>query len=305
MNDTTYSLPSVSDDELLGLEAAIRHAQRNRSLDGLKVFGFGEVSIATGWPTAEPRFVAKRMLPMPERAAVDEPLAAIDEFASTLRSRGGTVLPYETRRVQRDDGLHVGYVVQPIVAKADLAETTLKTDTPEAFHPLLVAVRDFVAQCSDDHMALDAQVPNFAWVNGELQLLDITSPAGFDADGGLIYANAELSNQLVPALLRPVLAKATVDVFELYRGVAGALTQVAVFLNRVQAEAWVDPAIETFNEILDTPIERSTVDERWAQNVKDFPKIKNLLKMQRAWQEKIRRRPFEYLITDSFSGEVL
>lgn len=305
MGTDVYTLPQVDDELLEQLETRVQEAQKKRSLDGLKVFGFGEVSIALGWPTDEPLFVAKRLIPMPNAEAIDAPLAAIDEFTEGLRASGNKVLPFQTRRLQRSDGQHVGYVIQPIVPTEELAETVLRTDAPKPFHPLLVAVRDFVVKCADEDLALDAQVPNFAWRDDEPWLLDITSPASFDANDKLVYPSMPLANQLVPAVLRPVLAKATSDIFNLYRGKHGALTQVAVFLHRVKADAWVEPAIETFNEVLDEPIQLGAVKERWAQNVKDFPRIKSLLKAQRTWQETVRRKPYEYLITDSFTGEVL
>lgn len=305
MAEHPYQLPEISDVELLALEETIRSAQRARSLDGLTVLGFGEVSIALGWPVDEPRFVAKRLIPVDDAADLDGPLGAIDEFVDGLRASGGKVLPHATRRVRRDDGRHVGYVVQPLVRRGELAETVLTSEPPEAFHPLLVAVRDFVVRCADDHLILDAQIPNFAWRDGEIWLLDITSPARFDADGQLDYPNLPLANQLVPAPLRPALGKASADIFRLYRGHHGALTQVVVFLHRIGAEAWVEPAIATFNEALDEPIELNEVRARWERNVKEFPRVKKLLMVQRAWQEKVRRRPYEYLITDSFTGEVL
>lgn len=168
-----------------------------------------------------------------------------------------------------------------------------------------MAVRDFVTTCTNEYLVLDAQIPNFAWKNGEVSLLDITSPASFDAEDRLRYPNLPLANRLVPAPLRPALGKASSDILSLYRGPHGALTQVAVFLHRIGADDWVDSSIETFNEVLDVPIERKVVNERWAQNVKDFPRIKKLLMLQRAWQERVRRTPYEYLITDSFTGEVL
>ena len=149
-----FELPVVDDTELLELEAIVQQAQRARSLDGLRVLGFGEVSIALGWPLADPRFVAKRLIPVDNADDIDEPLAAIDDFVEQLRARGGKVLPYSTRRIQRGDGAYVGYLVQPVVDRAELAETVLKNDPPAAFHPLLVAVRDYVARCTDDHMAL-------------------------------------------------------------------------------------------------------------------------------------------------------
>ncbi|MEM9521400.1 MAG: DUF6206 family protein [Actinomycetota bacterium] len=305
MEAQPYELPEISDQELLALEATIQVAQRRRSLEGLKVLGFGEVSIAVGWPVEQPRFVAKRLIPVDDAAELDEPLAAIDEFVAGVRSNGGNALPHATRRIQRDDGRHVGYVVQPLVPADELAEKVLERETPEAGHPLLVAVRDFVMATTDDHLIMDAQVPNFAWRDDEVWLLDITSPASFDANDKLVYPNLPLANQLVPALLRPALGKASTDIYKLYRYPHGALTQVAVFLHRVHADAWVEPAIATFNEVLDEPIDPAVVAARWERNVKDFPRVKKLLMIQRAWQENVRRRPYEYLITDSFTGEVL
>ena len=299
-----FAIPSVSNDELLALESRIQQAQRERSVDGLKVFGFGEVSIAIGWPTNDPRFIAKRLIPMPDAELIEAPLRAIEAFVDQVHSRGGKVLPTETRRITRADGQHVGYVVQPIVPRDMLAETMLKGE-PEAFHPLLVAVRDFVVACGGDDVALDAQIPNFAWTDGEVWLLDVTSPASFDSAGRLVCSTLDLSKQLVPAVLGPVLDKASRDIFKQYRGVRGALMQVVVFLHRVGADAWVGAAIETFNEVLEVPIDPQVVHERWEQNQKDFLRVKKLVQLQRAWQEKVRRRPFEYLITDSFSGEVL
>lgn len=300
-----FVLPEVSDEELLALESRVQEAQRRRSIEGMTAFGFGEVSIALGWPSEAPRFVAKRLIPMDDAARVDAPLAAIDAYVGRFVERGHHVLPTQTRRVERPDGRHVGYVLQPVVAKDQLAETVLKTEAPAVAHPLLLAVREFVEACGGDGIMLDAQIPNFTWVDGKVSLLDVTSPGFFDQSAKLDNPMADMSNQLVPAVLRPAMVKATDDILQTYRGFHNQLTQVCVFLYRVNADAWVPPAIETFNEVLDVPIDAAVVLEKWEKNKKDFPKIKKLLQMQRAWQEKVRRVPYEYLITDSFTGEVL
>ncbi len=299
-----YAKPVVTDDELNDLEGQIQEAQRRRSLDGLTALGFGEVSIAIGWPTGDPRFVAKRLIPLADQARIDGPLADIDNAIATVRERGCLVLPTETRRITRADGLYVAYVVQPVVAREHLAETTLEQDQPEVDHPLLVAVRDFAMACATDRYALDSQIPNFAWVDGKLWLIDVTSPLTFDEAGKLTW-DTHMAKQMIPALLRPALQKMAQKIASDYLNPHGSLTQTVVFLKRIGADAWVEPAIETFNQTLDQPIDPEVVEQRWAQNVKDFPRIKNMLKLQRAWQEKVRRRPYEYLITDSFSGEIL
>ena len=59
-----FEAPAVDDDELREVEQAIQRAQRDRSVDHLHVLGLGEISVAVGWPTETPRFVAKRLLPL-------------------------------------------------------------------------------------------------------------------------------------------------------------------------------------------------------------------------------------------------
>jgi len=302
---STYELPLVTDDELLAIEKKVQAAQENRSLDGLNVYGFGEVSIALGWPTEDPRFIAKRMVPSTSAAGMEVPWKAIHAFTDGIEASEGKVLPFETRSIRRSDGNYLGYIVQPIVPKEELAETVLKTETPQPFHPLLIAVRDFVVDCSDDNLALDAQIPNFAWKDGEVQLLDISSPAWFDSNGKLDFPSMNLATSLVPTLIRPAFRKGVSDILALYRGKQGSLTQTVVFLNRIGAQDWIPAAIETFNEVLDEPIEISSVNEIWAQNVKDFPRVKKMCMAQRSWQEKVRRKPYEFLIMDSMNGKCL
>lgn len=299
-----FPTPEATDQQLLELEALFQKAQKERSVDGLNVFGFGEVSIAVGFPSDEPSFVAKRLIPLPEKSRIDSALADIDNYINRIRQSGGSVLPTVTRRIERPDGQHVAYVVQPIVPRECLAEVVLTNEEPQAGHPLLVAVRDFAMECVSDEMAIDTQIPNFTWVDGQVSLLDITTPATFDSSGTMTY-DTYMSKQLVLLPLRGALHKATEKVLGMYRGPHGSLTQTVVFLNRVGAQAWVEPAIETFNETLDEPIDPTEVKRRWDQNAKDFPRIKKMVQMQRAWQEKVRRTPFEYLITDSFTGEII
>ncbi len=55
------SLPDAT--ELGELEAVVIDALRSRDDSTLNVLGYGEVSIALGWPIDEPKFVCKRTPP--------------------------------------------------------------------------------------------------------------------------------------------------------------------------------------------------------------------------------------------------
>ncbi len=298
-----FEAPSVDDDELREVEQAIQRAQRDRSVDHLHVLGLGEISVAVGWPTETPRFVAKRLLPLADVGDARRDADAIVSFASAIEGGGGNLVGTDVRLLHRDDGAHVPYLLQPIVPRSALAETLLDDD-PVDEHPAFVALHDLVTTVGDGRFAIDPQIPNFAWHDDMLWLFDFSTPMTYD-EHGRFNANFDSGYSLLPTVLKPVLKREVAKIFEYYRSPTQALTQTLVFLRRIDADRWVDPALLTFNRRLEQPIVRDDVDALYERQVREFPRIKNLARLERAWQEKVRRRPYEYVITDSFSGRVL
>ncbi|MEL6891949.1 MAG: hypothetical protein AAFP84_10145 [Actinomycetota bacterium] len=64
--------PDVTDEQLVALEARIQAGLRCRSLDGLRVIGFGEIGVAIGVPDDEPVAVVKRVPAVADRTDLDE-----------------------------------------------------------------------------------------------------------------------------------------------------------------------------------------------------------------------------------------
>ncbi len=306
MNETPFPLtvPTLSDQDLLEVEEQVLVAVNTRSVDHLNVFGLGEISVAIGWPTDEPVAVVKRLIPNPDPQRTLSDIEQVRGFRSKIEERGGAVLPTDLRTVTRDDGHVIPYMVQPAVPRAMLAETVLDNDQPVAEHPLLVALYDYVERVSTDRFSIDPQIPNFAWHEGGLWLFDFSTPQLYDADGNFA-ANFDSGLLTLPALVRPVASRQVSKIFEYYRSHTGALTQTIVFLKRIGADRWVEPALETFNARLSDPIHAATVEERYRAQVKEFPQLKRLVQIQRTWIERVRREQFEFIITDSFAGTIL
>jgi hypothetical protein len=304
---TAWEPPVLAEDELHEIESRIVNAFETRSTDGLNVLGFGELGLAIGWPTAEPRMVVKRQtVGTPETVRAD--LDRMQAYHDALETRELPVLPTELRTIRLDSGADAAYVVQPLVQRDDLVEHILPTVTPEAFHPILVAIRDAVIRVVHDGpeggLSVDAQVTNFAWTGDSVTIIDTTPPLVWGPNGGPFY---DVGNYLlaIPAPLRPAAMKITRQQGDRVRSATGALTQTCVFLKRIELDEWVDPAIETFNAALPTPIVRAEVEKLFGEATKNFPLIKLMARIQRFWQTKIRRGEYQYFITNSFSGEIL
>ena len=296
--------PTLGDEDLAIVEEHFQKALRERSVDHLRVFGFGEISVAVGYPIDHPTAVLKRLPPNRDSAHADFQLSLIEDFRDSIVRRGGRIVPTEIRGFLRDDGLIVPYIIQPVIPKEMLADTVIATDEPTVDHPILLALYDYVMQVGDNRLTIDSQITNFAWHDDQLWLHDMSTPHTYDALGKY-DGDFSTGFQALPAVLKPLLQKEVAHIFEYYLSPTGALTQTAVFLKRIDADDWVQPALETFNARLDTPIEINEVNALYAKQLKEFPRLKQLARIQRAWQTHVRRKPYEILITNSFSGEIL
>jgi len=303
---TSWTLPVVSDEELLDVERAVLRAFDARSTEELKIFGFGELGIAVGWPTAEPRAVVKRQAPGPVDQ-LDADMSRMKEFHEALTAAGAAVIPTDVRTITNPRGKRIPYLVQPIVERNDLAENLIAEGSPAVDDKILVSLRDTVARVVSDSpsggLSIDAQVTNFAWDGERVVLLDTTPPLIWGANSGPMY---DVGNYLtaVPFALRPVAMQLTRKSGDDYRTARGVLQQTAVYLRRIDQERWVDSAISCFNEVLGEPLTRPEIDKSFARVVRDLPTIKRLARVERLWATKVRKRPYEFFITNSFTGEI-
>ncbi|MCB1257728.1 MAG: hypothetical protein KDB26_11520, partial [Microthrixaceae bacterium] len=53
------------------VESAVLHALESGDESGLRILGYGEISLVIGWPTQQPAFACKRLPPFADRAAAD------------------------------------------------------------------------------------------------------------------------------------------------------------------------------------------------------------------------------------------
>lgn len=304
---TLWELPRLSDEELESVEQAILRAYDSRSVDHLRILGLGELGLAVGWPTDDPVAVCKRQAAGPA-ADVESDAHRMQHYQAALEERGARVLPTDLRALDAGNNRAVPYLVQPIVPPEQLAENIIAADDPRPNHPILTAVRDIVLNVVTDQpefgLSIDAQITNFAVDADGPVLLDFTPPLIWDSTGGPFYdIGAYLS--AIPLPLRPTALKLTRRSGDRYRTARDTLRMTAVYLKRIDQERWVDSALATFNDRLDEPLRRDVVDSTYDEMIRDLPMIKRLARVQRAWQTRVRRRRYEFFITNSFTGEIL
>ncbi len=305
MTQADWSDPTlaIDDDELVAVERSVLSALHRRSVDDLRVLGFGEAGLAVAWPADEPRLVLKRLM------STDEPGESRHLFELIERYRAAVephvvVAPTETRLITDDEGRSVPYMVQWLYAADDLLENVLAAHTPDPGFAALVALRDAaLSALGDGRQILDSQPSNFAWVDDTLVFFDIGTPFLYDDDGPVLEFGAML--ETMPAALRPLVRREIGKVNSHLGTPFGNLEHAALGLVRIGQERWLDAAVACFNERLREPLDVATIAKRGETFRRQLRFFKQTMRVQRAWVTRVRRRSYDFFITDSWTGEIL
>lgn len=287
----------LTDAELAALHVEVSAALDRRDHSELNVIGGGEVSIALGCPTERPRVVCKRLAPM-STAELDSYRELIHHYIDGLAAIGVEVVPTELRAVEQGDR-HVAYVVQPLVPTDSLGHHVLGRCEPDADHPVLVALADTITRATD-RLSVDAQVTNWSWDGSALTLLDVGTPFMWDESGVLLFDLDSLSAML-PAVVRRSTKKDITALFARWKQPRGVALDVVANLYREGLSDWVEPTIERMNATLDheDPIRADEARSVFEQDKRTFPRLKKMQQLERVWCTKVRRRRYEFFVSES------
>lgn len=297
------SAPLPTADELLELESEVGRALSTGDVGTLDVIGFGEISIALGWPAGEPRVVCKRSPPFTP-AQFEHYQRLVTRYIAELTTIGVTAVTTTMVPVARRDRL-IGYLIQPLLPASTLADRVLRETTPSADHPLLAELGRLVAGAGP-RLSVDAQVSNWAWDGRSLTLLDVGTPFLWDEPGRLQLDMTPFLSML-PAPVRPLARRDLEAMAGRWRTGRGTALDVIAGLHRLELDEWIGPMLTALNEALD-PDEPLTAAEGRAlfdEDLATWPRLKRLQQVQRAWRTRIMRRPYEFFIQNSFSGEIV
>jgi len=272
--------PSIED--LTQLEADVRRALDHHDYQALSIVGFGEVSVGLGWPTAQPAWVCKRTPPF-SAAEFDAYRDLVNTYVAELRASGVDVVDTDVVGVRRNHDT-IGYVVQPLLAKETLGRQVLAAATPDPLHPYVQAVVQTIG-CVSDRISIDAQITNFAWDGHKATLLDVGT---------------------IPAPMRSMMRNELTDVVARWKTPRAVGTDIVANLLREGLDEWVDPMIAALaTEVPGEPISRADAEASLDEDLKTFPKIVKLKRVQRLFQTRVRRQPYDFFINSTYHGDSL
>ncbi|MFN8161248.1 MAG: DUF6206 family protein [Solirubrobacterales bacterium] len=290
-------MSTLGPEGLAELDRMVEEALGRGDERGLRVLGYGEISLVLGWPAEEPVFACKRLPAFPDRARFDAYGETLADYVASLGEAGVEVVPTEFEAVGRSDGRVVGYAVQPALDPSTLGPAVLAAGEPSEGHPLVEALIEAAARTVNPRRGLDAQLSNWVWeTGGRLRYLDVTTPMLWSA-GGDLRLDLDLLVQPLPAALRPPVRRFLgPKILDSYRDLREVMEDVCGNLLKERLEAWLPAFLAAANRHLSEPLGEQEVRRYYRSDARLWEFLLRVRKLDRAWQQRVRRRPYPYLL---------
>ena len=293
-------MQQLTNEELHGLESDVGHALRTGDLSQLNILGFGEISVALGYPASAPTHACKRTPPFTP-AEFTQYAEAVHRYVDQLRATGLQVVESEVRSVSRE-GSQIAYLVQPLLDASTLGHKVLGPAEPDPEHPFVSALAKAVLIASRD-LSIDAQVTNWSWDGSALTLLDVGTPFLWDAEGTLAF-DMDPFLVMLPAPTRGLVKGDLTKMINRWREPSGVALDVVANLFREGLDQWVDPMIVAFNDVLGgNAVDRAEAQAMYDEDLKTWPRLAKLKQLERTWRTKVRRKPYDFFIQTTYATD--
>ena len=284
----------ITDAELEVLERDVLAALAAGDASRLTLLGEGEISLVLAG--GEDRsWACKRLPPFPGAAAAERYASTIERYLGELAGRGIDVVDTTVRSVAGDAGRTVLYCVQPILPPDVLGVAVARRD-PELGGELLERIVDVVLGSVDERFGLDAQLSNWALVDGRPVYLDVTTPLLRDG-AGVTELDTDVFLASLPWLLRPPVRRFVVPgIIARYHDPRVVVLDVAANLLRERLEHLVPVVVDAADGRVVPTLDDGEIRRDRHLDMVTWGALQAVRRADRTWQRRVRRRPYPFLL---------
>lgn len=281
-------------EAVTSLEDEVARALETGDVSDLEILGYGEISVVVALETDEGRFACKRLPRFADRAAFDRYAELLDDYLDALRSAGVEPVSSELVPVDVDvDGGLIAYCVQPAFDPSCLTTSLLREPGPET---LLAEIVETSVRAIGTRMGLDAQVSNWAHVDGCLVYLDVTTPLMRNDDGserldtGIFLAS-------LPWAMRPVVRRFLLtEILSHYYDARAALLDLAGNLVKERLDTHMPSAVALANAYINPTITEHEARAYYRSDARTWGLLQRIRRVDRGWQMRVRGRVYPFLL---------
>ena len=279
--------------DLEAADAVVDAAIRAGEAGSLRVLGYGEITLALGWPSDVPELALKRLPVFRDQVQLSAYEALLQYYLAELERRGVNVV--ETKLMRTAGSPPRAYLVQPLVPECDLLDRVLDEAAPERGEALLRTLAGTVARTVGPELGLDAQVANWAVTGDDLADLDVSTPLMRSARGEDLL-DLSLFLSIYPAALHVPLRRVAHDVMGDFHDPRQVLVDVASNLVKERLDRWLPAILRAANEHVSPPITESEVRAYFKRDRRLWLLMQRLRRADRVWQRRVRRRVYPFLL---------
>ena len=281
---------------LQALEARVERALAAGGPGDLEVLGYGEISAVLAHDGPGGRFACKRLPPFPGAASLQAYRACLTDYLAALAGRGLRVAPTALLHVERPGGGLSAYCVQAALPPGSLLPAILAGAGEDRARALFGRLLEAVLASVGPGLGLDGQVSNWAWVDGELCYLDVTTPLLRDGGGAERLDTGLFLASLPWALRAPVRRFLLRDILDKYYRPRGVVLDALANLLKERLDRWLPAFLEEANARLQPALSGEEVRRSYASDARTWALLQALRRLDRAWQRRVRRRPYPFLL---------
>ena len=292
---------SQADIDLAALDASVAAAIERGSPAGLRVLGFGEITLTLGWPPDRPVVAVERLPVLEDPVAAEAYAALVAGYGAALRGRGVEVVETVVRLLDAPDGVHV-YLLQPVIPRGRILSVALASAPPDHAGALLDRLVDAICTSVDSFLGLDAQAGNWAIEGDRIALFDVSTPLMRSAEGHDLLDMSVFAS-IYPAALRPLLRRIAHQIAAQYHDPRVVLLDAASNLHREGLDRCLPMLLSAAERRIAPPVTPPEVGRYFRRDRALWLLLQRLRRLDRSWQRAVRRRPYRFLLPPPYHYE--
>jgi hypothetical protein len=281
---------------LAELEREVGRALSTGDESGIQILGYGEISCVVEWHDGSNAVAAKRLPLFDTSDRLEIYRKAFDLYLEALGENGVKVVPSRLETTPATDGRIAAWCLQPLLDPDALAPTWLQTADENATRWLIGRIADHVSSAVDPHLGLDGQLSNWAVIDGDVFYFDVTTPMMRDRRGRELL-DTDLFLASLPWALRGLVRRFMLrSILDKYYSPRGVLID---FLGNLIKEDRADRlriGLEVVNSAVAPAVEEGEVRRYYRDDARMWALLQRLRRMDRAWQRRLRRRQYPFLL---------
>jgi hypothetical protein len=289
-------VPALDAGALEELDGRVTRALASADAAGPEVLGYGEISSVLALRCGGDGAACKRLPPFPSEGAFDAYRSCFEAQLEAFEAGGIPVLATELHRVARAGAGPMAYCVQPLVETESLAPHRLARGWNGGGRELFERVLDLALGYVSPTRGFDAQLSNWAVPDGGLVYLDVSTPLLRDEEGQEhLDVNVFLASLpwALRGFVRRFMLRAILDAYYSPRGV------VVDLLGNLAKEGLgerLPELVPIAARRLGEPLSVEEVRRHYARDARSWHLLQRLRRLDRAWQQQVRRRPYPFLL---------